>query len=81
MANISNLKNNERWKKLWNERVTKIENENWADSGEMYLYQKANMRISKIATNAGYRIDKQFQNLLIFGISIVLQIEKILKIC
>ena len=47
----------------------------------MYLYQKANMRINKIATNAGYQIDKQFQNLLIFGISIVLQIEKILQIC
>ena len=28
------------------------------------------MRIGKIASSAEYRIDKQFQNLLIFGISI-----------
>ena len=39
------------------------------------------MRIGKIASSAEYRIDKQFQNLLIFGISIVFQIKKILKIC
>ena len=39
------------------------------------------MRIGKIASIAEYRMDKQFQNLLIFRISIVLQIEKILKIC
>ena len=36
------------------------------------------MRIGKIASSAKYRIVKQFQNLLIFGISIVFQI---LKIC
>ena len=39
------------------------------------------MRIGKIASSAGYRIDKQFQNLIILGISIIFQIEKILKIC
>ena len=39
------------------------------------------MRIGKIANIEEYRMDKQFQNLLIFGISIVFQIEKILKIC
>ena len=39
------------------------------------------MGISKISSNAEYRIDKKFQNLLIFWISILFQIEKILKIC
>ena len=39
------------------------------------------MRIGKTASSAEYRMDKAFQNLLIFGISIVFQIEKILKIC
>ena len=39
------------------------------------------MRIGKIASSVEYRMDKQFQNLLIFGISIVFQIQEILKIC
>ena len=39
------------------------------------------MRIDKITSSAQYRMDKQFQNFLIFGISIVFQIKKILKIC
>ena len=39
------------------------------------------MRIGRIASSAEYRMDKKFQNLLIFRISIVFQIEKILKIC
>ena len=39
------------------------------------------MGIGTIASSAEYRIDKQFQNLLIFGISTVFQIEKILKLC
>ena len=39
------------------------------------------MKIGKIARSAEYRMDKQYQNLLIFWISIVFQIEKILKIC
>ena len=38
------------------------------------------MRIGKIATSTEYRMHKQFQNLLIFWISIDFQIEKILKI-
>ena len=37
------------------------------------------MRIDEIPSNAKSRMDEKFQNLLIFGISIVLQIEKILK--
>ena len=41
----------------------------------------ANMRIGEIASGAEYRMMEQFQNLPIFGISIVFQIEKILKIC
>ena len=39
------------------------------------------MRIGKIASSAEYRMDKQFQNLLIFLISAVFHIEKFLKIC
>ena len=39
------------------------------------------MRIGKIASSAEYRMDEQFQNLLIFEISIFFQIEKILEIC
>ena len=38
------------------------------------------MRIGKIASSAEYRMDKKFQNLLIFWISIALQIKQILKI-
>ena len=34
------------------------------------------MRIGKIARSAEYRMDKQFQNLLIFWISIIFQAEK-----
>ena len=37
------------------------------------------MRIGKIASSAEYRMDKQFQNFLIFGISIDFRIKKILK--
>ena len=37
------------------------------------------MRVRKIATGAEYRMDEQ--NLSIFGILIVFQIEKIQKIC
>ena len=42
------------------------------------------MRTGKMASSAEYRIDKQFQKLLIFGVFqflTVFQIEKILKIC
>ena len=37
------------------------------------------MRIDKIATSAEYRMEKQFQNLLIFEILIVFQIGQILE--
>ena len=33
------------------------------------------MKIGKIANGAEYRMDKQFQNLLIFGILIIFQIK------
>ena len=39
------------------------------------------MRIDKIASSTEYRMNKQFQNLLIFWISIVFQIKKIPQIC
>ena len=77
MTNISNLKINE----LSNveqpnfTRVTTIGNENWEGKG-----QRAKMIIGKISSNAEYRIEKKFQNLLVFYISIVFQIERILKI-
>ena len=79
MANISNLKINER---------SNVERPNSYESlqykmiiVEIHLYQRANMRIVKIACSAKYRMNEQFQNFLIFGISIVFQIEKILKMC
>ena len=34
------------------------------------------MKIDEIANGAEYRIDEQFQNLLIFGIFIIFQIKK-----
>ena len=34
------------------------------------------MRIGKIASSAEYRMDKQFKNSLVFGISIVFEIKK-----
>ena len=34
------------------------------------------MRIGKIANGAEYRMNEQFQNLLIFGILIIFQIKK-----
>ena len=37
------------------------------------------MKISKIANGAEYRMDELFQNLLLFGILIILQIKKKLK--
>ena len=48
---------------------------------EINLYQRINIRIRKIANGAEHRMDEQFQNLSIFEISIVFQIERILKIC
>ena len=40
----------------------------------MYI-KRANIRIGKLASGAEYRMNEQFQNLLIFEILIVLQIE------
>ena len=34
------------------------------------------MKIDKIANGAEYRMDEQFQNLLIFGIFLIFQIKK-----
>ena len=39
------------------------------------------MRMDKIARGVQYRMDEQFQNLLIFKILIVFQFEQILKTC
>ena len=39
------------------------------------------MRIVKIATGAKYQMGEQFENLLICGILILLQIERMLKNC
>ena len=42
----------------------------------MKFILKGNMKISKIANGGKYRMDEQFQNLLIFGILIIFQIKK-----
>ena len=42
-----------------------------------FMNERANMRIGKIASGAEYRMDEQFQSLLIFVISIVFQFEKL----
>ena len=60
-----------------NLRVTTIENENWEDKPSKFIYIKEQIWESAIE----YRMDKEFQTLLIFGISTVFQIEKILKFC
>ena len=39
------------------------------------------MRIGETASGAEYRMDKQLQNLPIFKMLIVFQIEKIVQIC
>ena len=38
------------------------------------------MKIDKIANGAEYRMDEQFQNLLIFGILLIFQIKKKISI-
>ena len=81
ILDISNLKINEC--ENVNGRIYKSHyNRKWklrTQSVEIHSYQRANMKISKIAS-AEYRMDEKFQNLL-NGISVVFQIEKILKIC
>ena len=69
MADIFNLKINERSRLNLRESLRlKIETKLRQWSVEIELYQKANTRISKIASGAGYQMDEQFQNLLIFRI-------------
>ena len=62
MTENSNLKINERSNlEQPNLRVIRIENKNWEDKAfEINLYQRANMRISKIASYAGFRMNKTF---------------------
>ena len=38
------------------------------------------MKIGKIGSGAEYRMDEQFQNLLIFGILIIFQIKKKIQV-
>ena len=42
----------------------------------MKFILKGNIKISKIANGAEYRMDEHFQNLLILGILIIFQIKK-----
>ena len=42
----------------------------------MKFISKGNMKIDKIANDAEYRMDEQFQNFLSFGIMIIFQIKK-----
>ena len=69
MADISNLKINER---------ANVERPNLRESLQykMKFISKGNMKIGKIANGAGYRMDAQFQNLLVVEISIIFQIKK-----
>ena len=69
MADISNLKINERPNV---EQLNLRESLDW----KMKFIPKGNMKIGKIANGAEYRMDEQFQNLLIFGIFIIFQIKK-----
>ena len=69
MADISNLKINER---------AHVERLNLRESLqlEMKFISKGNVKIGKIAIGADYRMDEQFQNLLIFRIFRIFQIKK-----
>ena len=64
MADVLNLKINER---------SNVEQSNLRESlkqeikiGKMYLYQRENMRINKMANSAEYQIKEEFQDLPIF---------------
>ena len=46
----------------------------------MKFISKGNTKIGKIENGAEYRMDEQFQNLLIFGILILSQIKKKIQI-
>ena len=69
MADIPNLKINER---------ANVERPNLRESlqQEMEFISKGNIKISEIANGAEFRMDEQFQNLLIFGILIIFQIKR-----
>ena len=69
MADISNSKISERANVEWpNLRVSPQQ--------KIKFISKGNMTIDKISNVAEYRMDEQFQNLLIFGIFIIFQIKK-----
>ena len=71
MADISNLKISERANIEWpNLRVS--------PQYKIKFISKGNVKIEKIVNDAEYRMNEQFQNLLIFGILIILQIKKII---
>ena len=68
MADISNLKINER---------ANVERPNLRKSLQYKMESsKGNIRISKIASGAEYRMDEQYQDFLIFEILIIFQIKK-----
>ena len=69
MTDISNLKINE---------YANVERPNLRESlqQKMKFISKGNMKIGKIANGAEYRMDEQFENLLIFGILIIFRIKK-----
>ena len=69
MADISNFKINER---------ANVERPNLRESlqQKMRFILKGNIKISNIANGAEYRMDEHFQNFLIFGVLIIVQIKK-----
>ena len=69
MADISNLKINER---------ANVERPNLRESLQQKIkfILNGDIKISKIANGAEFRMDKHFQNLLVFGIFIIFQIKK-----
>ena len=83
MANISNLKINEPSNvERPNLRITTTENENWEDKPSKFIYVKGELwESAKLRVEPNIEWTKKFQNFLIFGISMVFEIEKILKIC
>ena len=61
-------------------KVATIWNENWEKRALKLIHIKGHiiMRIGEIASGAEYEMDEEFQNMRIFRISIVLQIENLL---
>ena len=81
MANITNLEIDERLNvEQPNLRVTSIENENWKDKAPKFIYIIGQIwKSAKLRLLGNIEWTNNFQNFLIFGISIVFHIEKILK--